>query len=82
MSDEPEEIEDADEYEFSPPELVHDESCLLLDPDGFAETYNTTVVMLRAGCLWVLDRDTHQWRNVEDFGKPEQPPKPKLSRVQ
>jgi hypothetical protein len=79
MTDETE-VEDGEDESYLPqPELVYDESCLILDPLEFAEVYNASAVQMKDGAMFVLDRETHRWRNVEDFAKPDSP---KLKRVQ
>ena len=86
MSDETQAPEDdAEEAEgegYDPnPQLVHEDSFLILDPIEFADHFNCWGCQLRNGDLFVLDRETYQWRNVEDFGKPQPAPR-RLKGVQ
>jgi hypothetical protein len=82
MTDELENEEGEDEGYWPDPCLVHEESFLIFDPAEFAEKYNADGCMLRGGALFVLDRDTGKWGNIEDFGKARPVEGAKLKRVQ
>lgn len=71
------------EVEFYEPEpaFIPEDSCVIGDLAEFLDKFNGDAVQYRSGGIYVLDRDSHKWGNVEDFGKPE-PAKTKLSRVQ
>ena len=56
--------EEDDTYEPYPVE-VSEGSCLIFDPVEFAEMTNSVAVIVRDGGLFVLDRETRHWRNVE-----------------
>jgi hypothetical protein len=80
MTDEPEVSEDEFEDEGYTPEpyLIHEDSVLIFDQAEFCERFNCWAAHLVDGVLYVLDRDTYQWRNVKEFGKAS----PSLKRVQ
>ena len=68
MSDEPDVPEDGDEY-IPEPTLIHEDSFLIFDPVEFCDHFNCWGAQMKDGGLFVLCRDTYQWRNVTDFGK-------------
>lgn len=80
MTDEPEIPEDEEAEGYDPEAiLIHEDSFLIFDQAEFCEHFHCWGAQLRDGVLFVLDRDTYQWKNVEDFGKPASL---KLKRVQ
>jgi hypothetical protein len=48
------------------PERVMDGEVLIADPWEFFEVTNGLAAIVRDGALFVLDRDTRKWRNVEE----------------
>lgn len=64
-----EESEDDDTYEPCP-EPVADGDALIFDPVEFAEITRSLAVMVIGGALFVLDRETLKWVNVQDLRRP------------
>lgn len=56
--------EDAETYE-PVPAILHDGGAMIFDPIEFAEIFNCHAAMFDQGMLYVLDRDTKQWHNIE-----------------
>ncbi len=63
MNTEPEEDE-VEEYEPQPC-ILGDGDVLIADPVDLFETTNCIAMQVRDGGLFVLDRETRKWRNVE-----------------
>lgn len=53
------------------PELVilYDNGSVIFDKDEFQEIFNCLAAQFYEGILYVLDRDSKKWRNVEDDKK-------------
>lgn len=47
------------------PITLMDGDALIFDPDDFAETFDAHAVIHRDGCLFVLCRETLDWKKVE-----------------
>lgn len=61
----PADEEEGDEtYEPIPCEIAEG-SCLIFDPAEFAELTGSIAAIVRDGGLFVLDRESRHWRNVE-----------------
>lgn len=57
---------DESELTYEPmPEGVPDGDALIFDPVEFAEATKSLAVIVRDGAMFVLDRDTLKWVNVE-----------------
>lgn len=69
--------EGEDELYEPVPELVHENSILIFDPAEFVEKFNCDAVWATPEGVFVLDRDSRKWVNVEGGN-----PAPKLKRVQ
>lgn len=63
-----EELGDIEVYEPEPCSLGELE-VLIFDPIEFTELTNSIAAVARDGALFVLDRETLKWRNVEDLKK-------------
>lgn len=70
MTDEIEEEGEAELYSPEPMGL-HDDSCVIFDITEFEETFNCYAVQYKAGALWVLDKDSKRWVDVEGPDKPK-----------
>lgn len=64
--------ENDDEYYQPEPVTLIDSGVIIFDPIEFVEKYQCTAAQYFEGQLYVLDKTTSRWRNVE-------PEKPKLT---
>lgn len=61
---EDEEVEELDGY-YPEPMGLHDDSCVIFDTVEFESVFNCYAVQYKAGVLWVLDKDSRKWVDVE-----------------
>lgn len=52
------------------PEGVADGDALIFDPVEFGEATNSLAVMVRDGAMFVLDKESMKWVNVEALKRP------------
>lgn len=65
MSDEPDELDiEAEEYEPLAVAL-HDNGVVIFDTIEFAAEFNCFAAQYQDGALYLLDKETKLWRNVE-----------------
>ena len=68
-------LEEQEPEEYEPvPAILHDAGVIIFDPIQFQYDFNCHCAQLADGVLFVLDRDSLQWVDV-------QKPRPKLSTV-